>query len=130
MSPLCAAGTRCGTAGASAFRMVSITVGSAMLQSPSADGGLAESIVPSGSTTSSGRKQPSLTSRSGEVSALNATRAPAMPPPRPELSGPGTCGFISEKSTVICEPRTRTLTLMRSGLSSVRPSLSRKLSAS
>ncbi len=40
MSPLCAAGTSCGTAGASAFRMVSITVGSAMLQRPSAAGGL------------------------------------------------------------------------------------------
>ena len=48
MSPLCAAGMRCGTAGASALRMVSITVGSAMLHRPSADGGLALSMVPSG----------------------------------------------------------------------------------
>ena len=96
MSPLCAAGTTSGSAGASAFRMVSITVGSATLHRPIAAGGRALTIVPSGLTTSSARKQPSLTSRSGEVSALNATRAAAMPPERPELSGPGVCGFISE----------------------------------
>ena len=52
-----------------------MTVGSAMLQRPSAAGGFALSIVPSGSTTSSGRKQPSLTSSSGDVIALPASGA-------------------------------------------------------
>ncbi len=51
MSPLCAAGIGAGIAGASAFRIVSITVGSAMLHRPSAAGGLALSIVPSGRFT-------------------------------------------------------------------------------
>ena len=48
MSPLCAAGMRSGSAGASALRMVSITVGSGMLQSPIAAGHLALRILPSG----------------------------------------------------------------------------------
>ena len=129
MSPLCAAGIMCGSAGARAFKIVSMVVGSAMLHRPSAAGGRALSIVPSGKMTSSARKQPSLTSRSGEVSALKATRAAAMPPERPELMGLFVCGFISEKSIAMVEPSTFTVTLMRSVFSRSRPSLSRKLSA-
>ena len=80
MSPLCAAGMRSGSAGASALRMVSITVGSGMLQSPIAAGHLALRILPSGRMSSSGRKPPSFTGASGCVRFLNATRAAASPP--------------------------------------------------
>ena len=80
MSPLCAAGMRSGNAGASALRMVSITVGSGMLHRPSAAGHLALRILPSGRMSSSARKQPSFTGASPWVRFLNATRAAASPP--------------------------------------------------
>ena len=83
-------------AGASAFRMVSITVGSMIDHRPMAAGGLALTMVPSGDTSVRDLKQPSLTGASGMVRHLNATRAAASPPEKPELSGVGTCGFMSE----------------------------------
>ena len=79
MSPLCAAGIRCGKAGASARRIVSSTVGSDRLQPPIGAGRRALSNFPGGRMTLSARKEPSFTSRCGEVNALKATRAAAMP---------------------------------------------------
>ena len=115
MSPLWAAGIILGKAGASALRIVSMVVGSAMLHRPMAVPGLALTMVPSGIFTSRARKQPSLTSRSGEVIALKATRAAAMPPDLPEFKGEWVCGFISEKSTPMVDPLISTVTLMRIG---------------
>ena len=115
MSPLWAAGMTWGSAGANAFKIVSMVVGSAMLQRPMAAPALALTMVPSGMITSSARKQPSCTSSSGEVIALKATRAAAMPPDLPELSGEWVCGFISEKSTVMVEPLMVTVVLILIG---------------
>ena len=80
MSPLWAAGMTPGRTGASARNKVSITVGKAMLHKPSAAGGRALSMVPTGEISLSGRKQPSLTGARGMVSILKATRAADRPP--------------------------------------------------
>ena len=114
MSPLCAAGTQVGQRRRQRARMVSITVGSGMLQSPPAARRLRAEHLPSGRTRSAGGRSPrSPAARAGSI-ALKATRAAARPPESPELIGPGTWSLISEKSTTILARRaTSTLTLMR-----------------
>ena len=70
MSPLWAAGITPGSTGAKAFKIVSITVGKAMLHRPNAAGGLALSMVPTGEIKVKARKQPSLTGALGMVKIL------------------------------------------------------------
>ena len=68
--PLCAAGMRSGSAGASARSTVSTTVGSATLQPAIGAGYFAIMKVPSGITTLRARNEPSFTGSSGVVIAL------------------------------------------------------------
>ena len=84
------AATLSGIAGAKAFRIKSITVGSVRLQLPTGAGGVALKIFPVGMTTLSARKHPSSMGEVGATSDLKATRAAATAPDSPELIEPGT----------------------------------------
>src|SRR3954449_2274798 len=90
--PCDAAPTRAGTAHASARRQTSATRWlTSTLPAPTATGGCAATIVPSGATTRNGRNAPPLAGMVGSVTDRNANATDEVVTAATALTLPGRC---------------------------------------
>ena len=83
-------------------------------------------MLPRGSTSRIGRKQPPLVGMVGSVSTRIAKQAAASEPDGTQLNGPRTCALDPVRSQIISPSAIVTATSMRMRVSRSSPSLSMK----